>query len=107
MKNSGLIISTIGIVVTTVLCSSTDYGAKWLIPATIFWIIGVASLILWLLEHKRSPRAEAKSGDKQQQNSKETTTPSHGKRGEPDSGEKIPQTSTEMNRPKPNLQQDK
>ena len=73
MKKKPYLSSTVGALVSIVIYSQTGYDRRWLIPATVFWVVGVVSLIAWLLERDRTERLEAKSRDKTEKSSTEIT----------------------------------
>ena len=73
MKTKEFRIITVAQLVPIVICYQTGFDPIWLIVYAVFWVVGVVSLIAWLLERDRTERLEAQSRDKTEKSSSEIT----------------------------------
>lgn len=73
MKTKEFRIITAAQMVPIVICYQTGYDTIWVIVYGVFYVVGVVSLIAWLLERDRTERLEAKSRDKTEKSSTEIT----------------------------------
>ena len=73
MKKKGFLIVIVAQLVPFVICLQTGFDTIWIIVYGVFYVVGVVSLIAWLLERDRTERLEAKSRDKTEKSSTEIT----------------------------------